>query len=62
MLHDGFIAEMKTREGKNLGFHISDVSQCPNRRGGSWYVMSPFIYIREGEEKSSALINTTACP
>ena len=51
MLHDESIAEMKTREGKTLGFHISGVSQCPNRRGGSWYVMNPFIYIREAEEK-----------
>ena len=52
MLHDESIVEMKTGEGKNLGFHISDVSQCPNRGGGSWYVMNPFIYIREAEEKS----------
>ena len=58
MLHNGSIAEMKTGEGKNLSFHINGISQCPNRRGGSWYVMNPFIYIREAKEKSSVLIST----
>ena len=68
MLYDESIDKMKTWEGKNLGFHISSVSQCPNRRGCSWYVMNLFIYIyiyiyiREAEEKYSALINTAARP